>query len=145
MRSYSISTFRRFIYVNIYAFLILLMGIGIIFLPLSGLSEYLIYVQVLLALVCLKSSISIFNTWEAKKRRYKKLIDANKECFNPESFEEYMKAPCGRLLVKLVLDDLDEKRQYKKLKTYKISWIKTLKNNCKPRKRVKIVVYKNDV
>ena len=145
MHSYSISTFRRFIYVNIYAFLILLMGIGIIFLPLSGLSEYLIYVQVLLVLICLKSSISIFNTWEAKKRRYKKLIDANKESFNPESFEEYMKAPCGRLLVKLVLEDLDEKEQYKKLKIYRISWIKTLKSNCKSKKRVKIVVYKKDV
>lgn len=90
-------------------------------------------------------SLSIFNTWEAKKRRYKKLIDANKDSFKLDSFEEYMKAPCGRLLVKLVLKDLHEMEQYNKLKIYKISWIKTLKNNCKSSKPVRTVIYKKNV
>ncbi len=145
MCEYSISTFRRFIYINIYAFLILLVGIGIIFLPLSSLASYCIYVQILFSLVCLKSSISIFKTWKAKKRRYKKLIETNKDNFNPNSFEEYMKAPCGRLLVKLVLEDLNEKEQYKKLKIYKISWLKTLKSIFKSKKPAKTVVYKKNV
>lgn len=121
------------------------MGIGIIFLPLSCLNPYFIYIQILLGIICLKVSLSIFNTWEAKKRRYKKLIDANKDSFKLDSFEEYMKAPCGRLLVKLVLKDLHEMEQYNKLKIYKISWIKTLKNNCKSSKPVRTVIYKKNV
>lgn len=142
MCDYSISTFRRYIYINIYAFLIILMGIGIIFLPLSGISPYLIYVQILLALICLKAAISILKKWNSKKRRYKKLIEANTGCFNPDSFKEYMQAPCGRLLVKVVLDDLGKKEQYKKLKKTRISWIRTIKSNFKV---TKTVIYKKEI
>lgn len=142
MCDYSISTFRRYIYINIYAFLIILMGIGIIFLPLSGISPYLIYVQILLALICLKAAISILEKWNSKKRRYKKLIEANTDCFNPDSFKEYMQAPCGRLLVKVVLDDLGKKEQYNKLKKTRISWIRTIKSNFKV---TKTVIYKKEI
>lgn len=140
MKNYSISTFKRYVYINMYAILILIMGMVIIFLPLSQYSSYLIYLQILLFLICLKASFKIFSSWKAKKRRYMKLIQENMSCFNPSSFEEYMKAPCGRLLVNLVLKDLGYQDQYHKLKIYKISWNKTVKENFKVKK---IVVYKN--
>lgn len=142
MRNYTISTFRRYVYINIYAFLIIIMGIGIIFLPLSAFNYYLISLQILLFLICLKAAASILNKWKSKKRRYKKLIDENLVCFNPDSFKEYMKAPCGRLLVKVVLKDLDEEEQYNRLKDTKISWIKTLKSSFKV---TKTIIYKNEV
>lgn len=144
MREYTISTFKRYVYINIYAFLILIMGIGILFIPFSYICSYIIYFQVILSLFCFKSAISILKTWKSKKRRYKKLIDENIVFFNPESFEEYMKAPCGRLLVKIVLKDLGKQEQYRKLKVYNISWGKTLKSNCRTNKTVKTVVYKKD-
>lgn len=80
--------------------------------------------------------------WNSKKRRYKKLIEANTGCFNPDSFKEYMQAPCGRLLVKVVLDDLGKKELYKKLKKTRISWIRTIKSNFKV---TKTVIYKKEI
>lgn len=117
------------------------MGIGIIFLPLHNVSSYLIYVQIILALFCLKVSIGILRTWKAKKRRYNKLIQENISCFNPASFEEYMKAPCGRLLVRVVLEDLGEKKRYDGLKVFKVSWRKTIKSSFK---RKKTIIYRNN-
>lgn len=80
--------------------------------------------------------------WNSKKRRYKKLVEANTDCFNPDSFKEYMQAPCGRLLVKVVLEDLGKKEQYKKLKKTRISWIRTIKSNFKV---TKTVIYKKEI
>ena len=53
-----------------------------------------------------------------------------------------MQAPCGRLLVKVVLEDLGKKEQYKKLKKTRISWIRTIKSNFKV---TKTVIYKKEI
>ena len=57
----------------------------------------------------------------------------NEKCFNPESFKEYMQAPCGRRLVKTVLKDLNQSEQYKALSKYRVpflSQIKQIRKGC---------------
>lgn len=125
-----ISTFGRYLYLNMYAILILIMGIGILLLPLNKFSAYLIYGQIAIMLFSFKVAFGIFGKWKAKKRRYIKLTEENSKTFNPESFKEYMEAPCGRLLVKIVLKDLGMSDKYSSLKNYRISWKKNIKNAC---------------
>ena len=57
-------------------------------------------------------------------------MERNAKVFRPDTFSEYMTAPCGRLLVKIVLDDLDSPDKYKLLKMQRKPFIKELKENC---------------
>ena len=58
------------------------------------------------------------------------LVDRNKNEFHPASFEPYMKAPCGRLVVRLVLRRINRESEFKNLKRYKLSLKKTIVENC---------------
>lgn len=116
--SHPISSFGRYLYLNAYAFLILGMGIGILFLPLKDAGRYFIYIQIILAFICLSVSVNIFRSWEVKKRKYDILMERNMEEFNPGSFRVFMRAPCGILLVKTVLRDLGLTERYGELRKY---------------------------
>ena len=52
------------------------------------------------------------------------------------SFYEYMQAPCGRLLVKVVLTDLEKKEAYRELKKLKAPLKQRLHDACIPKKTV---------
>lgn len=134
-----ISTFGRYLYLNTYAFLILGMGTGIVLLPLGGIWKYFIYIQIILAVVCLSAACSIFKSWDIKKRKYDVLVERNREEFTPGTFRVFMRAPCGVLLVKTVLKDLGQQEQYRQLRQYRRPLWKFLTVSLR---RKKTVAYK---
>jgi hypothetical protein len=116
MSEKSIATFGRFVYLNAYAFLLLFLGVGIAFIPIYRFGQWwLVAVQAVAVFFILKGSVEIFRSWNDKKRKYHVLIERNAETIRHDTFSEYMTAPCGRLLVKIVLKDLDKQNEYKKL------------------------------
>lgn len=140
MNKQTIVTFTRFLYLNIYAFLLLVGGIGIFFIPLYEINVWFLLPQSIVALVCLKNSLRIFKSWSDKKRKYDVLMQRNANGFRPDTFSEYMQAPCGRLLVRIVLEDLGISDEYKTLKKLRQPFFATVKKSCTPQKTV---VYTN--
>lgn len=141
-----IETLSRFLYLNSYAFLLFFLGVGIGVLPIYKVSYWLVIIQVIVILVLFKGSYSIFSTWDDKKRKYVVLMERNGKDFRADTFSEYMKAPCGRLLTKIVLADLGQSDKYKLLKSQRMPFFKELKDNCKT-KEVKVYTiedYKNN-
>lgn len=72
---------------------------------------------------------------------YAVLMGINHGGFSPESFKTYMKAPCGRLMVKAVLRDLGLGDEYGKLLAYKEPLLFSIKANCAP---VETSIYINE-
>ena len=116
MNEPGINTPARFIYLNSYAFLLVFLGVGIALISLHFNSWWVKAPILLAGAYCLKGSIKIFHSWTDKKRNYHILIQRNTNEFRPDTFKEYMGAPCGRLLVRLVLKDLNIPQKYKDLK-----------------------------
>ncbi len=85
--------------------------------------------------------MKLFSTWEDKKIKYKILMGKNQKGFRPESFQVFMQAPCGRLLTKVVLKDLNLKEKYKELLYYKVPLSVSLKNSCQ---KSKTTIYINE-
>lgn len=131
-----INTPKRYIYLNTYAFLLLFAAISIGCLPLYKFGTWFVVIQIIAALSFLSYAIKIFKTFKAKKKRYAKLMDINSTKLNPDSFYEYMQAPCGRLLVKVVLTDLEKKEAYRELKKLKAPLKQRLHDACIPKKTV---------
>ena len=125
-----ISTVPRFIYLNAYAFLLLLVAVGIGIVPFNKIGWWGVLIQVILVLICLKGSYSIFSSWNEKKRKYMVLMERNKQEIRHDTFSEYMKAPCGRLLAKIVLKDLRKPDEYKTLRKMRAPFVQELKQNC---------------
>ncbi len=103
-------------------------------LPLYRSSFLLLIPQIILSLLFLKPSIRLFSSWKDKQREYSILIGKNNKEFRPESFKIFMQAPCGRLLTKALLKDLNMENRYKELLVYKLSFFASLKSNLKPQK-----------
>lgn len=125
-----INTLQRFLYLNSYAFLLLFCGVCMGVLPIYKVSCWLIIPQIIIVLIFIKGAYSIFSSWDDKKRKYVVLMERNAKVFRADTFSEYMTAPCGRLLVKIVLADLDSSDKYKLLKKQRKPFIKELKENC---------------
>ena len=138
-----INKFHRFIFLNFYAILLLFLGIGIGVIPLYKTHWCWLALQIILVAVFLTSSMRIFSTWEHKKRDYSLLIRKNQEGIRPTSFSDYMQAPCGRLLVILVLRDLGQQHMYKELKMLQKPFRERLKEGCTGQQTV-VTVYKRD-
>ena len=123
------------LYLNAYAILLLVIGVGICFIPFYKISYLFLIVQIPIVFLLLRGSGVILSSWKSKKRSYKILIEKNKKGFCEESFHEYMEAPCGRLLTKLVLRDLEMEDKYTLLKEkYQLTFfndIKTCNKNAK--------------
>ena len=130
-----ISILGRFLYLNIYAFLLLLIGLGIFVLPLYRHWLGLVF-QIVWAIVCVGEAAKILSSWNDKKRKYVVLMERNTPVFRPDTCAEFMKAPCGRLLVRVVLKDLDQTHQYKELKKYERHLWQLSKDDCAPKKTV---------
>jgi len=139
--SHPISTFARFMYLNAYAFLLLLVGIGIAFFPGYRIGWWLEAILIVVALVCLRGSWRIFFSWKDKKRKYDMLMQRNAETFRPDTFTEFMQAPCGRLLIRLVLKDMGCPERYAELVPLRKSLKQRLSDGCRPQKTV---IYIND-
>lgn len=136
-----ISTLPRFLYLNAYAFLLAFGGIGIAFIPCYLVHWMLVVLQIILVLICEKNAVRIFRSWKDKQRKYDVLMQRNMTEIRPDTFSEYVQAPCGRLLIKIVLADLHQQDTYKNILKLKQPLWKTLKTSCKTQKTV---VYIND-
>lgn len=128
-------------YLNIYAFLLLLVGGGIVCISLFYHSTVLLIIEISLAAICIKGAFSILSSWDDKKRKYAVLMQRNSPILRPDTFKEFMSAPCGRLLARIVLKDLNQKNQYKLLKQYKPSLASQIRN-CRKTQTTKIIIYK---
>lgn len=126
----------RFLYLNFYAGLLLLAGVAVAAVPLYRITALFLFIQIPTAFFCLYQSARIFSVWKDKKRRYEKLLERNKAEWEEHSFRPYMISPCGRLLVKAVLFDLNRKDEYRNLKQYIPSLKNQVKLNCKTEKTV---------
>ncbi|MDR1592785.1 MAG: hypothetical protein LBS16_07925 [Prevotellaceae bacterium] len=138
-----ISTFPRFLYLNAYAFLLTFGGIGIALMPCYRIGWWLTALQVVVVWICEKNALRIFRSWSDKKRKYAVLMQKNSAEFRPDTFAEYVQAPCGQLLVKIVLTDLRKNHEYKNLLKLKQPLWTMLTTGCKPQKTVIFINDKN--
>lgn len=129
-----ITTLPRFIFLNSYAILLLVIGGGVACLSLCFSSPWLLLFQVPAVGCLLYESLHIFSTWNSKKRHYNILIERNSREFNEKSFDELMQAPCGRLLVYLVLKDLGRQELYRVLRHRQRHFWHIRKSDFMPRK-----------
>jgi hypothetical protein len=126
----------RFLYLNIYAFLIVFAGILTLLLPFYLITKWILIAQGIVAIKLFLISGRLFSTWNAKKREIALLVNRNKNEFRPDTFEVYMQAPCGRLVVREALKELNIQREYKTLLKLQKPLLERLKNNCIPAKTV---------
>lgn len=131
----------RFIYLNTYAFLLMVCGIAMAVLPLRKVTPLLLIPQIIVSFVLFYYSAQLFSTWKDKKIKYSILLAKNKDGFRPESFKIFMQAPCGRLLAKAVLKDLGLKSGYKELIVYKEPFLSSIKNGCRT---TQTIIYINE-
>ena len=116
---------------NTYSFLLFFCGIISILIPLYKISLWFLIPQIIACLIFFKQAFKLFSSWKDKKIKYQILMGKNKNEFRADSFEVFMKAPCGRLLTKAVLKDLHKEEEYKNLLVYKEPFVISLRNSCK--------------
>lgn len=92
--------------------------------------------EVSVGIYTLSKSVHIFKSWPDKKRKYHVLMTRNSDTLHPDTFKDYMQAPCGRLLVHVVLADLGMSGRYRDLRALRQPLWTTLKSNCKTQKTV---------
>ena len=126
----------RFLYLNIYSFLIIFAGILTLILPFHLITKWILIAQGIVAIKLFFISGKLFSTWDAKKREIDLLVNRNKNGFRPDTFEVYMQAPCGRLVVREALRNLNMQREYKTLIKLQKPLLERLRNNCTPAKTV---------
>ncbi len=131
-----IQTVTRYIYINAYAFLLLFLSIGIGVISFIFCEGLLFILCLLPALVCLKLATKIFSSWPGKIRHYNKLMELNTVEFTPDSFKDYIQAPCGSLLTRVVLKDLGKSDQYPKLCKLRLPLLERIRLAYTPRKTV---------
>ena len=135
-----ISSIPRFLYLNSYAFLLIFIGVGIAVIPCYRWHWSLVVIQALFALMCIYYAMKIFSSWSEKKRVYKVLIERNEKEVRPETFNDYMQAPCGRLLAHIVLKDLGRQDQFAELDKLQKHFWQIKRSDCLP-KETKIVIH----
>jgi len=126
----------RFLYLNIYSFLIVCAGILVLVLPFYSITKWTLVVQGIVAIKLFFISGKLFSSWDAKKREIDLLVKRNKNEFRPDTFDIYMQAPCGRLVVHEALRDLNMQKEYKTLLKLQKPLLERLRNNCTPSKTV---------
>ena len=124
----------KFIYLNTYSFLLLFCGIICILVPIYKVSKIFFIPQVIVFFIFFYYSVKLFSTYKDKLIKCDILLKKNKDEFRPETFKVFMQAPCGRLVTKVVLFELNLKEKYKELLIYKEPFIISIKNNFKPTK-----------
>ena len=105
--------FFRFLYLNIYAFLLLGLGIGFFLLPMD---IFMLILKYIFVLYFLASGIYLLSLWNAKNKRMKVLFCRNLKEIRPATFNNGVwKTLCGQLMVNLVLRDLRKTEKYASL------------------------------
>lgn len=117
LEKHPISTPSRFLFLNFYAFFLLTLGGGVIAISFIFGNTYLKCGLITAGAYSLYGSLKIFSSWSDKKRKYNILVQRNSPVFRPDTFTEFMSAPCGRLLARVVINDLGMKSRWYELKT----------------------------
>jgi hypothetical protein len=126
--------------VNLYSFLITGAGILTLIAPFYWISKWTLVIQAIVAIKLFIIAGKLFSTWKDKKLKMDILIKRNQDEFRPDTFDVFMQAPCGRLMVHQVLRDLRKQGEYKSLLKLRKPLLERLRNNCMP---VKTVIYIN--
>ncbi|MDR1179552.1 MAG: hypothetical protein LBK44_03540 [Spirochaetales bacterium] len=128
----------RFLYLNIYSFLIACAGILTLIVPFYRISRWTLIIQAIVAIKLFMIAGKLLFTWKDKKLKMEILKTRNRDKFRPDTFGIFMQAPCGRLIVHQVLMDLHKHKEYKSLLKLRKPLLERLRNNCTP---VKTVIY----
>ena len=104
--------------------------------PFYKISKWILIAQGIIALFLFVTGCNLLSTWDDKKKKAAILLGKNKGEFRPDTFEVFMQAPCGRLVVKTVLADLGKSREYRSLLKFKKPFFETIKDNCTPKEAV---------
>ena len=131
-----IQTVPRFVYINTYAFMLLFLCIGIMVISFVFCSGIIFIICLLAGLFCLQMAIKIFSSWPGKIRHYNKLMESNTPVFSPDSFKDYIQAPCGCLLTRVVLKDLGKTYQYSNLCKLRPPLRERIRSACEPHNTV---------
>jgi len=100
----------RFLYINVFAFILIGISCYIFFIPLN---LFIIILKILFVLIPLIISIGIFCQWKAKNRKLKTLILRNRKIIRVDTFENLRETPCGWVLVDIALRELRKNEIYK--------------------------------
>jgi hypothetical protein len=132
----------RFLYLNIYSFLIIFGGILTLIIPFYQINLWILVIQAIVAIKLFITAGKMFLAWDDKKLKMNILIKRNQDVFRPDTFDVFMQAPCGRLIVHQVLRDLHRREEYKSLLKLRKPFLERLRNNYMPAKTV-IYINKN--
>jgi hypothetical protein len=126
----------RFLYLNAYSFLIIFAGILTLAVPFYIVSRWTLIIQIIVAIKLFVIAGRLFLTWDDKKLKIEILKKKNQNEFRPDTFNVFMQAPCGRLIVHQVLWDLNKHKEYKSLLKLRKPLLERLQNNCMTSKTV---------
>ena len=104
-----------FLYLNLYANIFALTGLGMLALSFFGFNPYLFAVQVIAALVCFYFACNIYIQWPRKKRLFAILVRRNRKAVRLDTLCPYAFTYCGRLVIRRTLIEVGEKKQYRKI------------------------------
>lgn len=114
--------------------MILFVGILTLTIPLCLIIKWLFIIQIIIAIKLFFISGKLFSSWKNKQKEIDILVKRNKNEFRPETFETFMQAPCGRLVVHIALKELNKQSEYKKLLFLQKSLLERIKDSCTPSK-----------
>jgi len=100
----------RFLYINIFAFILLCLSVIVFFIPIN---IFIIILKILFVLILLIISIGIFCQWKAKNRKLITLILRNKKIIRIDTFKNLRETPCGWVLADIALRELRKNEIYK--------------------------------
>jgi hypothetical protein len=99
----------RFVFLNIYSFFLLGLGIAVILIPAD---IFILLFRYLVVLWCIVGACTIISRYNIKKRQLAILIKRNKKEIRPDTFKAYLKTPCGQLLVSMAISNLRKTENY---------------------------------
>ena len=130
------SNVARFLFINIYSFLIVFAGILTLAFPFYLISRWTLVIQGIIAIKLFMISGKLFSTWENKKKEIDILTKRNEIEFRPDTFIKFLYAPCGRLVVRQTLRNLNKSGEYKNILKLRKPLLERLKDNCIPSKTI---------
>ena len=102
----------RFIYINIFAILLAILGVIFFILP----KEYFLsFFKLMASAWCIMGGIALMFQWKAKKRKIELLVARNRNHIRPDTFRTVGGTLCGQQMVTLALSDLRKKENYRAL------------------------------
>jgi hypothetical protein len=126
----------RFLYLNIYSFLLFVAGILTLAAPFYLITRWTLVAQAIIAIKLFAFAAKLLSAWDDKKLKMDILKKRNKDEFRPDAFTPFMQAPCGRLVARQVLRDLGKPEEYKSLLKLRRPLFERLRENCTPQKTV---------